>query len=100
MRKNNDRPNKRVGIFEYIKKCDDDSLLSRNLDFSLEMFGNTQLVLYGCRRILKYTFEEMILEAKNFDVSILGRCLNCCAYHIHGVEISGDIEDIKFIMRG
>lgn len=96
----NKRGEKGLGIFEYIKKHDNDGLLRVNLDFSMEMFGNTQIVLYGCRRILKYTYEEMILEAKNFDVSISGSCLNCAAYHIQGVEISGNIEDIKFILRG
>ena len=100
MRKDGERRGVRAGIFEYIKKCDEDSISARNLDFSIEMFGNSQLVLYGCRRILKYTFEEMILEAKNFDICISGHCLNCAAYHLHGVEISGEIEDIKFLLRG
>ncbi len=83
-------------FMDYIKK-NDEGLLGRNLDFSLEMFGNTSLVLYGCRRILKYTTEEMILRAKNFDVSVSGENLNCSVYHVQGVEISGVIEQIKFI---
>ena len=91
---------KRYGIFEYIKKRDEDQLFSRDLSFSLEMTGNSQLILYGCRKIRKYSCDEMIFEAKNFDVSVLGDGLNCTVYHIQGVEISGDIQSIKFIARG
>lgn len=100
MKRGTDGRSKKLGIFEYIKKYDEETFVSGNIDFSLEMFGNTQLVLYGCRRIIRYTFEEMILEAKNFDVRIVGHCLVPSAYHMHGVEISGDIEDIEFITRG
>ena len=91
---------KRHGIFEYIKRRDSDQLFSWDLSFSLEMIGNSELMLYGCREIKKYSCEEMIFEAKNFDVSVSGECLNCAVYHVQGVEISGDIRSIKFIVRG
>ncbi len=97
MSKRSDGSGKKARLIEYIQKNDSDSLLSRDLDFSLEMFGNTQLVLYGCRRILKYSSEEMIFSSKKFDVLITGKLLNCAVYHIQGVEITGNIESIKFI---
>ncbi len=83
-------------LLQYIMD-NEDMLFSRDLAFSLEMFGNGHLVLYGCRKILKYSSSEMIFSAKDFDVSVAGEQLNCAVYHIQGVEISGDIRKIEFI---
>lgn len=91
---------KQHGIFEYIKRRDSDQLFSRDLSFSLEMVGNSQLILYGCREIKKYSCDQMIFEAKNFDVLVSGERLNCAVYHVQGVEISGDIQSVKFMARG
>lgn len=99
MKKEGSCQKKRLGIFDYIKKCDNTDLGLGGLDFSLEAFENSRIVLYGCRRIIKYTFSEMILETRKFNVCIYGSTLNCSAYHVHGVEISGEIDNIKFEKR-
>lgn len=96
MSKENRGESKKKRLLQYIKE-NDDGLFSRDLDFSLEMFGRTHLVLYGCRKIVKYTRDEMVFRAKDFDISVSGVNLSCAVYHVQGVEISGDIEEIKFI---
>ena len=86
----------RERISHYIKKNETDLLCSGELDFSLEMFGNSSLFICGINRILKYTESEIILKAKEFNVEIFGKGLNCSVYHVQGIEITGNIEEIRF----
>ena len=87
-------------IKELVARCDRDGYLTSDLGFSLEMISNSNLVLYGCRKILKYTASEMVFRAKSFDIAIGGEDLFCAVYHIDGVEITGKIEEIRFICEG
>lgn len=100
MRENRDNVSGKSRILDYINHFREDGLLNGDLAFSLEMLDNTDMLLRGCRQIVKYTANEMILRAKRFDVSVSGEGLKCATYHLEGVEIEGEIREIKFILRG
>lgn len=94
--KEKNRGGVRQRLSDYIKKNEGDLLTSGDLDFSLEAFGNSSVFIRGVKRILKYTAEEMILRAKDFDIIISGRNLNCDVYHLGGIEITGRVSSINF----
>lgn len=64
--------------------------------FGVEMRGRGLLFLQGCKRIIKYSPEEMILAAKGFDVSIKGERLVCTTYYGGTVTVEGRIDKIDF----
>ena len=91
---------KRSRILEYIKSKNNESIMPRATNFSIEVLDNREMLLRGCKRILKYTEQQIILSTKVFDILVGGEDLRCATYHIDGVEIDGDIREIKFVLRG
>ena len=65
-------------------------------DFRLEIRGRNSVIICGCRRIQKYTPTEIILSAKDFDVSIIGERLVCTAYHEGAVCLEGYVVGVRF----
>lgn len=65
--------------------------------FSVELCGRERLLLQGCRRIIKYSTEEMILRSKGFSVSIRGEGLTCTTYHGGSVTVEGRVDGIAFL---
>ncbi len=61
-------------------------------EFRIEMRGRGLLYVYGCRRILKYSRDEMIVAAKAFDVKVLGENLTCSFFYGGAVAIEGVIK--------
>ena len=64
-------------------------------EFRLELRGRRELYICGCRRILKYSEEEMVIRAKAFDVFIEGERLVCASYHYSGITVTGLVKNIK-----
>ena len=64
--------------------------------FRLEIRGRNNVIVHGCRRILKYSPDEMILSIKGFSVSIEGERLVCSAYLDGAVCIDGYINGVRF----
>lgn len=95
--KDKKRGGARQRLTDYIKKNEGDLLISDDLDFSLEAFGNSSVFIKGVERIMKYTAEEMILRAKDFDIVVSGKDLNPAVYHLGGVEITGRVSSISFV---
>ena len=57
--------------------------------FRMEMRGRHTLFLHGCRRILKYSPQEMVMEAKGITVSVTGERLVCSTFHDGTVTVDG-----------
>ena len=80
------------------EKCTLPARVSRFLDVPsdmllggcyLEMHGQNHLRLQGCKRILCYTSEEIVLGLRRGRVRIRGRDLVCISYHAGWVIIEG-----------
>lgn len=93
----NKKTRERRGIVEYLalKAELPSDLLSG--DFRIEIRGRNTLFMQGCRRIIKYSPEEMIMAAKGFDVSIRGRRLICTTYHDGTVTVDGCIDGLDLV---
>ncbi|MBQ8408959.1 MAG: YabP/YqfC family sporulation protein [Clostridia bacterium] len=65
-------------------------------EFRIELRGRNTLFMQGCRRILKYSPEQMVMAAKGFTVSITGRRLICSTYHDGTVTVDGYISGVNF----
>ena len=63
-------------------------------EFRLEVRGRRTLFMQGCRRILKYSPEEMVLGANGFKVTVLGSGLICSTYHDGTVTVEGEILSV------
>ncbi len=64
-------------------------------EFRLEMRGRRELYIFGGKRILKYSDNEMVIRAKAFDVFIGGERLTCASYHQSGIVIKGTVKSIE-----
>lgn len=62
----------------------------------IEMRGRNNLTVRGCRKILRYTTEEVRLRLHGVTLQITGSRLYCTAYHSGAVEIDGLIDSINF----
>ena len=67
-------------------------------DFHIELRGRNTLFMQGCRRILKYSPEEMIMSAHGFDVVIGGERLICSTYHGGTVTVEGNVLSVRFTL--
>lgn len=64
-------------------------------EFRLELRGRGEMYLCGCKKILKYSEEEMVIRARTFDVVVQGEKLICASFHCSGIVIEGNIQSIK-----
>lgn len=62
--------------------------------FSLEVRERKTVFMRGCRRIVKYSTDEMIMAARGFEVRIRGRRLVCSTYHYGAITVEGEILGI------
>ena len=62
-----------------------------------------RLVLYGCREILTYGRECIVLSVEDAEVCavcVVGRRLLCLSYHSDAVVIEGEICDVRLCRDG
>ena len=87
---------KKNGLIEYlsVKTTLPSDLLSGG--FRIEVRGRNSAICFGCRRIVKYTPDNIVLAAKDFTVGILGEGLICTSYHEGAICIEGFIRKIEF----
>lgn len=94
-RKENKSKREKRGFLEYLAVKDDMSVDGLCGNFHVELRGRNTLYMQGCRRILKYSPEEMVLAVKGLSVSVTGERLVCSAYHNGTVCIDGLIRSVN-----
>ncbi len=62
----------------------------------VELRGKNQLFITGCRRILKYSSEHMMLSVKGDILNVSGERLICTSYCAGTVTIDGSIRSVYF----
>lgn len=66
--------------------------------YRLQLIGDSA-ILCGCRKLLKYTSEEVVALTKEAAVSFIGMHLKCVYFFEGTVEICGDIRQIGIEKR-
>ena len=64
--------------------------------FGLSLSGQGELVLYGCRGILRYEREEIVFAVWGREVWVQGEGLSCTAFGAGGVTVKGQISSVSF----
>ena len=62
----------------------------------MELRGQNELKLQGCRQISVYTPEQIVLRLRRGEVCISGRRLTCTSYHGGCAVIEGWIVRVEF----
>ena len=92
------RKNKNGGFFCYLKSIADIPGEVGN-GFSVSMRGDREIYISGCRRILEYSRERIVLSIKEFCLIVCGENLICSSYFERSVGIEGRIDSL-LIDRG
>lgn len=87
---NSDKSRVKLGAWERIKSLADIPGEVGN-GFYLQMRGEHQLIVSGCRRILEYSPQRIRLAIKGFSLIICGEGLVCSSYFERAVGIEGII---------
>ena len=96
MSESNGKRAKKPRIIEYLSTKAELPSDAMTGSFLLEIRGRNVLFIQGCRRIIKYSSEHMILAVKGFEVSIAGERLICSTYHDGTVSIEGYVNSVQF----
>lgn len=91
------RPKKgdKMGAAEWLEKKFDISpdLLS---GIRIEIRGQNRLLLEGCRKILKYGEEEMLLDLGKVRLRVRGKRLWCTSFISGALGVGGQITSVSF----
>ena len=91
-----------MGNFKYISKR-----LSEKLElpedavsdsFRLQLIGEG-LIVCGCKKLLKYKSEEIVLLTGDSVITLLGKGMKCIYFFEKTIEIRGDFTDIRLENR-
>ncbi len=63
-------------------------------EFRLELRGSREMYICGCKKILEYSEERIVIRAKLFNVVIEGHELECASFHCSGIVVEGSIKSI------
>ena len=84
--------NIRKGLFGML-----DMPLGRGYDgVRIEILGDSEAIVSGCRGVSEYHPEKVILKLKRQYLHIGGRHLDCITYFDKTVEVKGRIESLLF----
>lgn len=93
MQDNKDKRNRFSSAVKKVVSLPSDALFG---EVRIEMRGKRTLMVTGCRKILKYSTEEIVLHLKGFCLCVCGEGLQCTAYHYGSVSVEGEIRCLSF----
>ncbi len=90
------KKDKRGGAIEWLERKFDISpdIVS---GVRIEIRGQNKLLLQGCRKILKYGEEEMLLDLGKMRLRVSGERLWCTSFISGALGIGGHIRTVSFI---
>ena len=71
--------------------------LSLPFETMVVLRGQSELTVYGCKKILLYTTHEVRIKLTGEVICVSGEGLYCTAYHSGVVEIDGYITNVCFL---
>ena len=61
----------------------------------IEIVSNSTVKVNGCRRIVEYSSDKVILSMKEYDLTVTGRELTLSSYGENTAAVSGAILSVK-----
>ena len=95
MRKERKKEERRT-LLEYLAINGDVGSDALSGDVYMELRGRNCLIVKGCKRILGYSPDSVLLEVKKDILSIKGKRLVCTSYFSGGVSIEGIVRSVSF----
>ena len=65
----------------------------------IQITDDREIVLDGCRRVVEYNENHIMLELPSIGISVVGMQLKMRNFSIGGVIIKGQIHSITFISK-
>ena len=65
----------------------------------IEIRGRNHVTVRGCRRIIKYTTERIVLRMHKDSLEITGKRLTCITYLAGAVSVEGIVDSVGFVRR-
>ncbi len=62
----------------------------------IEIRGQNRLMLQGCRKILKYSEQEMLLDLGNMRLRVCGERMWCTSFISGALGVGGCIHSVSF----
>ena len=62
-----------------------------------EIRGRNHVTVRGCRRVVKYSPETVVLKMKRESIVIVGKRLRCLTYFSGAVTVEGIIDTFSFL---
>ena len=83
-------------LFEYLAIKEDINTDTVTGDVYMELRGRNSLLVKGCRRILGYSPELVVLDLKRDKLTVRGKRLVCTSFYNRSVSVEGVITSIVF----
>ncbi len=61
----------------------------------IEIVSNSSVKVNGCRRIIDYSSDKVILSMKEYELTVVGRNLTLASYGENTAAVSGHILSVK-----
>lgn len=72
---------------------------TRSKHSDIQITDNTEIILDGCRRVIRYDENDICLELPSVGVEIVGMKLKMHNFSVGGVIIEGSIHSVTFISK-
>ena len=66
----------------------------------IEIRGRNSVTVRGCRRIVRYTPESVVLRMHKNTVEVTGKRLTCITYLAGAVIVEGMVDSVGFVKGG
>lgn len=72
---------------------------TRSKHSDIQLTDNREMILDGCRRVIRYDENEICLELPTTGIEIVGMNLKMNNFSLGGVIIEGEIHSVTFISK-
>lgn len=72
---------------------------TRNKHSDIQLTDNNEMILDGCRRVIRYDENEICLELPTTGIEVVGIGLKMNNFSVGGVIIEGEIHSVTFISK-
>ncbi len=61
----------------------------------IEIVSNSSVKVNGCRRIVDYSSDKVVLSMKEYELTVVGRNLTLSSYGENTASVTGEIISVK-----